>query len=70
MQNSIIQSTPETPLRRVIRARGMKQGFLAKRIGVSDDRMSRWCRGDMEIDPKYIPVLAKELRVRQKDLRP
>lgn len=58
-----------TRLQALITERGIKQRWLADQLGVSKDRMHRWCSGKSAIDPEYIRPLAKLLRVRQKDLR-
>jgi transcriptional regulator with XRE-family HTH domain len=75
MQRSIIQSpqgqvSPDwSPLRAVLKQKGIKQGWLAQQVGVTQVHMSEWCRGKRPIEKEYLPLLAKKLSVRQKDLR-
>ena len=70
MERRIAHDTPNTTgLRRVLEARGTTQHWLARQLGVSDSCMSYWCRGTRPIDPGVVPVIAKLLKVRQKDIR-
>lgn len=70
MEQRIAHDTSNTSgLRRVLDDRGTTQHWLAKKLGVSDSKVSYWCRGERPIAPDMIPVIAELLKVRQKDIR-
>ena len=70
MTQRIAHDTPNTSgLRRVLDDQGRTQHWLALRLGVSDSKISYWCRGERPVDPEVIPVIAKLLKVRQGDIR-
>lgn len=58
-----------TKLYQLIKDRGLTQRWIARQLGVSEDKFNRWAEGKAPIDPAYIRPLAKVLMVRQKDLR-
>ena len=70
MERRIAHDTYHTTgLRRVLHERGIKQHWLARQLGVSDGVISYWCRGERPIPQETVAVIAKLLKVAQRDIK-
>jgi transcriptional regulator with XRE-family HTH domain len=55
-------------LKEVLKAKGMKQNYLAKRIGVSEVTMSNWVKGKASPSKKHLEKLSKVLEIPEKEI--
>ena len=55
-------------LKEVIKAKGIKQNYLAQRIGVSVVTMSNWVKGKSSPSKKHLEKLSDVLDVPEKDI--
>lgn len=52
----------------IIKTRGIKQNYLAQRMGVSTVTVSNWVKGKSTPNKKHLEKLCEILDVSQKDL--
>jgi transcriptional regulator with XRE-family HTH domain len=57
-----------TQLKKIIKARGLKQVWLAERIAVDSSVLSRYISGERPTPPSVLKAIAKVLRVSQASL--
>jgi len=57
-----------TKLSKILKQRGIKQKYIAKKLGVSETSISNWVRGNHIPQPKYILKLTLLLNVSLEDL--
>ena len=55
-------------LKEILKAKGMKQNYLAKRVGVSVVTVSNWVKGKSSPSKKHLEKLSEILDVSIKDL--
>ncbi len=55
-------------LKEIIRTRGMKQTFIAQKIGVSVVTVSNWVQGKSAPNEKHLKKLSELLEVSAKDI--
>jgi len=55
-------------LKEILKAKGIKQNYLAQRIGVSVVTMSNWVKGKAAPSKKNLEKLSEVLEVSQKDI--
>jgi transcriptional regulator with XRE-family HTH domain len=55
-------------LKEIVKARGVKQSYLAQRIGVSSVTVSNWMTGKTSPSRKHLEKLSEILEVPVKDL--
>jgi len=55
-------------LKNIIKSKGIKQNWLANKIGVSEVTVSNWCKGKSNPNKQHIQKLSEILEVPEKQL--